>query len=126
MNPTNLKACRLLLAIGAIYLPGKTMAATMATYYVSPAGSDANPGTLAAPFQTISKARDVVRTVNGTMTGDIVVTLRGGTYALTSPLAFGTADGGKNGYYVRYVAYTGETSDRRRSHHGLDRLRRDQ
>ena len=40
-------------------------AGIQATYYVSPTGSDSNPGTLAQPFQTIAKARDVVRTVNG-------------------------------------------------------------
>jgi len=84
-------------------------AAPQATYYVSPTGSDANPGTLAQPFQTIAKARDVVRTINATMNGDIVVTLRGGTYPLASTIAFGNADGGKNGFYVRYVNYTGET-----------------
>jgi uncharacterized membrane protein YgcG len=36
---------------------------TQATYYVSPQGSDCNLGTLAAPFRTLGKARDVVRTV---------------------------------------------------------------
>ena len=49
-----------------------------ACYYVAPSGSDTNDGTVAAPFQTITKARDVVRTINGTMTGDIYVYLRGG------------------------------------------------
>jgi len=88
---------------------GITFGATQTTYYVSPTGSDANPGTLTQPFQTITKARDVVRTMNATMNGDIVVTLRGGTYPLASTIAFGTADGGKNGFYVRYVNYPGET-----------------
>jgi len=84
-------------------------AAAQATYYVSPTGNDGNPGTEAAPFRTITKARDVVRTVNSTMTGDIVVTLRGGTYPLDTTIAFGPADGGMNGNFVRYLAYTGET-----------------
>jgi hypothetical protein len=107
---TNSKSKGFLAALGVLCLPlCAAQAATQATYYVSPTGSDSNPGTLAAPFQTIAKARDVVRTVNTSMTGDIVVTLRGGTYPLTSTLAFTTADGGKNGNYVRYTAYTGET-----------------
>jgi len=84
-------------------------ASTQATYYVSPKGDDANPGTEARPLRTIAKARDVVRGLNATMTGDIVVTLRGGTYPLTQPLQFTPADGGRNGAYVRYVAYPGET-----------------
>lgn len=99
----------LLAAVGFLALPAGAAAATQATYYVSPTGSDSNPGTLAAPFRTITKARDVVRTVNTSMTGDIVVTLRGGTYPLDSTISFGPADGGKNGNYVRYVAASGET-----------------
>lgn len=82
---------------------------TQATYYVSPEGSDCNPGTLSLPFRTLTKARDVVETVNGSMTGDIVVTLRGGTYPLNGTLSFGAADSGTNGFYVRYVSYPGET-----------------
>ena len=84
-------------------------AATAASYYVSPTGSDANPGTLAAPFQTITKARDVVRTINATMAGDIYVYLRGGTYTIQSPIAFGPQDSGSNGYRIFYQAYPGET-----------------
>jgi len=37
------------------------------TYYVSPSGSDANPGTEAAPFRTIQKAADLVNP------GDVVI-----------------------------------------------------
>lgn len=85
------------------------LAAVQATYYVSPKGDDANPGTEALPFRSVAKAREVVRTINATMTGDIVVTLRGGTYALTGPITFTPADGGRNGLYVRYVNYPGET-----------------
>ncbi|MBK8802621.1 MAG: carbohydrate-binding protein [Fibrobacteres bacterium] len=99
----------LLAAVGCLALPAGVAAAPQASYYVSPVGSDSNPGTLAAPFRTITKARDVVRTVNHTMSGDIVVTLRAGTYPLDSTITFGPADGGKNGNYVRYVAYNGET-----------------
>ncbi len=83
-------------------------AATQATYYVAPDGSDANPGTLERPFQTIVKARDVVRTLTPAMTGDIVVYLRGGTYQLASPVVLGPLDGGKDGNYVRYMNYADE------------------
>jgi len=109
---TNLMAKVRFLLLGLPLMPcggAAYAAAVQASYYVSPSGSDADPGTLYAPFRTIKKARDVVRTVNGSMKGDVVVYLRGGTYALDSTVAFGPADGGTNGYYVRYVAYTGET-----------------
>lgn len=79
------------------------------TYYVSPTGSDTNPGTLSAPFQTITKARDVVRTVNTNMAQDIAVYLRGGSYAVISTIAFGPADSGTNGHRIYYQAYAGET-----------------
>jgi hypothetical protein len=84
-------------------------AATQATYYVSPIGSDDNPGTLSAPFQTITKARDVVRTINSSMTGDIYIYLRGGAYNVASTIAFGPQDSGTNGYRIYYQAYPGET-----------------
>ena len=79
-----------------------------ATFYVAPSGSDANPGTEAAPFKTITKAQKAVREINGTMTGDIVVYLREGTYQLNSTVNFDERDGGKDGHYVRYKAYKGE------------------
>ena len=77
-------------------------AAEPVTYYVSPTGSDSNPGTIDAPFQTITKARDVVRTVNSNMTGDIYVYLRGGNYNITSTITFGPQDSGTNGYRIYY------------------------
>lgn len=54
-------------------LPGPAEARAGATYYVARSGSDANPGTLAAPWRTISKA---VATVSPGAT----IYVRGGTY----------------------------------------------
>ena len=76
--------------------------------YVSPTGDDANPGTLAQPLRTLGKARDLVRTMNSAMTSDITVYLRAGTYPLTSTVTFANSDSGKNGFYVKYMAYSGE------------------
>ena len=78
-------------------------------FYVAPTGSDANEGTVTAPFQTIAKARDAVRTVNSTMTGDIFVYLRGGDYRITSPLAFEVKDSGTGNHRIYYRNYPGET-----------------
>ena len=88
--------------------PIAVSAATQAAYYVSPTGSDSNPGTIDAPFQTIVKARDAVRTINKNMTGDIYVYLRGGDYRITSTVTFGPEDSGTNGYRIYYQAYQGE------------------
>jgi hypothetical protein len=87
---------------------GGTMA-NLPGYYVSPTGSDTNAGTMSAPFLTLTKARDVVRTVNTNMTQDIHVYLRGGTYGITSTITFGPQDSGTNGRRIFYEAYPGET-----------------
>lgn len=83
-------------------------AQVMTNYYVSVWGSDENPGTEEQPFQTIQKARDVIRDNTGTWTGDIYVWIRGGIYALTGTLEFTELDSGKDGYNVIYKAYEGE------------------
>ncbi|MFF3967380.1 RICIN domain-containing protein [Streptomyces griseorubiginosus] len=88
--------------------PTPASAATQATYYVAPNGDDSNAGTISAPFKTLQHARDVVRTVNGNMTGDINVFLRGGTYPVTSTISFTSADSGTNGHQIVYAAYPGE------------------
>lgn len=99
-----------LAAVSALFL-GVTVAtaADQATFYVAPNGSDSNKGTEEAPFKTITQAQKAVRAINGTMTGDISVILRGGTYQLPATVNFTEADGGKDGHYVRYKAYTNET-----------------
>jgi len=79
-----------------------------AVYYVSPKGSDGNPGTLALPFKTLDGARGAVSDVNDAMTGDIIVYLRGGVYPLTSSTTFTASDSGTNGHNIIYQSYPGE------------------
>jgi len=76
--------------------------------YVATSGSDTDPGTMARPFRTLARARDAVREMTPNMTADVTVYVRGGTYPQTATLAFTNADGGKNGWYVKYLAYPGE------------------
>lgn len=80
--------------------------------FISPIGNDmSGDGSFEKPYQTLSKAKDVVGTLNSSMTGDIIVYLRGGTYHIEEPLAFGVNDSGSNGYNVIYQAYPGETPE---------------
>lgn len=81
-----------------------------ATFYISPSGSDVNPGTISQPFQTLTRARDAVRSVNKNMTGDIIVYLRGGYYQLSSPLTLDAGDSGTNGHLIIWQSYPGETA----------------
>lgn len=78
------------------------------TLYVSPAGNDASPGTSPAqPLRTLQHARDVVRALDTSMTGDITVELLPGTYRLTQPLTLDASDSGSNGYSVVWTAAPG-------------------
>lgn len=68
------------------------------TFYVATNGSDSNPGTLAAPWQTIKKAAD-------TLVAGQTVYIRAGTYKETvTATRSGTAAAG----YITYSAYPGD------------------
>jgi hypothetical protein len=83
-------------------------AAIQATFYVAPDGNDGNPGSITAPFRTVEHARDVVRATKTTMTGDIYVYLRGGSYPVSSTIEFGPGDSGTDDHRVVYAAYPNE------------------
>ena len=70
-----------------------------ATYYLAPNGSDANAGSLAAPFFTLNKVVTVVGA------GDVVY-LRGGTYFYTNTQRL-TVSGTSNAP-IKLLAYTNE------------------
>ncbi len=97
----------LLLLIAAALGIGAASASAVTNYYVSPSGSDAAAGTLAAPFRTLGRAQTAVRALTARMSSDIVVNLRAGTYALPSTLALSDASGdsGENGHRVVWQAY---------------------
>jgi hypothetical protein len=68
----------------AVFSLGMSLSRSATNYYVSPTGSDSNPGSRAAPFKTIQKAAnvvaagDVVHVAPGTYTG-IIRTTKSGT-----------------------------------------------
>ena len=77
------------------------------TVYVSPGGSDDNPGTAASPVQTLQRAQQLVRKSNANMASDITVTLADGYYRMTSPLTLDPSDSGTNGHNVVWTAAAG-------------------
>jgi hypothetical protein len=84
-------------------------AASAGDFYVAPDGKDDNPGTEQAPFASLERSRDAVcQLVRGGLQGDIAVFVRGGTYTVEKPLAFGPEDSGTVEYAVTYAAYPGE------------------
>ncbi len=67
-------------------------------YYVSPFGSDENPGGKDMPFATIHRAQQQVRTLlnaGALPPGGVTIVLKEGTYALKTPLVFTKRDSGR-------------------------------
>jgi hypothetical protein len=75
--------------------------ANLSAYYVSPTGSDSNPGTLASPFLTLEKAQTAMRAGSQKKTY-----LRAGTYTRTAQLALTSADNGET-----WATYSGDAAD---------------
>ena len=78
-------------------------------FYVAPDGNDGNPGTLASPFASVTKARDTIRALKDSLpAGQINVYIRGGDYVLDSAVTFGAQDSGTDSKPIVYQAYNGE------------------
>lgn len=88
-----LPAAALLAAVFSLPAPG-----VPATYYVSPSGADAGPGTVTEPWRTIGKAATTLAP------GDTVL-IRAGTYAEQVQVAVS----GMAGAEVTFAAYPGES-----------------
>jgi hypothetical protein len=85
------------------------MFAVLTEFWVSPDGSDTSPGTRAAPFLTLERARDAIRALpKSRRQGQITVYLRGGTYRLAQTFVLDPNDSGLNGHKVTYCAAPGE------------------
>lgn len=85
----------------AMFLLFLTSAAAAAqnSVYVSPDGSDSNPGTISLPYQTIAKAMSVA-------SAGTIIYLRAGTYTLNATLKAGVS--GTATDYINLWAYPGE------------------
>jgi hypothetical protein len=103
----------LALAIGVILATGgiaataqpASAAPLQAIAYASPSGTGATCSQ-AAPC-SLSAAQTKIRALTSSMTGDLVVQLAGGTYALSAPLTLTALDSGTNGFTVAYRAAPG-------------------
>lgn len=102
-----------LISIGIV---GICSSAVAADFYVATNGSDAWSGTLDSPhqgkngpFASIERARDAVRELKKTKTGDITVEIRGGVYQLEKTVVFGLEDSGSDSVKISYQAYPKET-----------------
>jgi hypothetical protein len=72
-------------------------------------GKDTNNGTsINRPFKTISKARQVVQSLDKTRGGDIFINLLGGIYFQDTTLEFNEKDGGTNNCNIIYKNFDGK------------------
>ncbi len=104
IRTANLTAVKPLLKVmlagaGAIFLASLGEAQP---YFVSPAGNDANSGSLEHPFATLQRAQTAARERRGD------VFLRGGTYYLPATLVFTAQDGGTKDAPVIFQNYQAE------------------
>ncbi len=98
----------LLLVLAVLAVP----AFAKVNFYVSTAGSDQNPGTLAKPFATLERARDAIRELKkqGQLPSNgVTVILRGGQYFLDRRFELSWQDSGLPNSPVVYRAYKNET-----------------
>jgi hypothetical protein len=78
-------------------------------FYISPTGSDSNPGTIGAPFSTIGKAQQSIQDIKSAGNfGGATVYLRSGTYSLDSTINFTDDDSGTANYPITYKNYQNE------------------
>src|SRR3954468_18650476 len=88
-----------LAATGMLATPA--LSAPQQVVHVAPNGDDAHDGTSEAQaVRTPQRAQELVRGLIPAMTGDVSVSLAGGTYALSAPLRLTAADSGANGHRV--------------------------
>lgn len=73
-------------------------------FYVSPTGNDTSgDGSASAPWKSISKARDHVRTITP-LTEDVNIVLKNGRHELATPLDLTSQDSGRNNFKITYKA----------------------
>jgi hypothetical protein len=88
--------------------PAPAQAASVTTLYVAPGAAAGGTGTSQLPFATIDQAEQAAH--QDSASSDVVVGLAGGTYRLTQPLTFTSADSGQSGHTISYAAPAGQTA----------------
>jgi hypothetical protein len=75
--------------------------------YVSPTGNDGAAGTIAAPLQTLTAARDKADQLKAT-NPPVTIYFRAGTYYLNAPVTFAPANSGTASAPIIYRSFPGE------------------
>src|ERR1019366_4723585 len=94
------------LAGAAMSAPASAQAASVTTLSVVPGAAAGGTGTSQLPFATIDQAEQAAH--QDSASSDVVVNLAAGTYRLTQPLTFTSADSGQNGHTISYAGPAGD------------------
>jgi len=86
----------------AAFIPENQRQIPTVTIHVAPVGNDAGDGSVARPFQSLTRAQRAVRSANSN--ADVIVELGDGIYRLSEPLQFRAVDGGQAGTRVMWKA----------------------
>jgi hypothetical protein len=85
------------------------LASSSTDFHVSPAGSDANPGTRDRPLKTLERAREAVRRARSDGTrGEITIWLHSGQFQLARTFDLGSREGGFEDGPTNFRAAPGE------------------
>jgi len=85
-----------------------SISSVSADFFVSPEGSDLNPGTKEKPFKTPEKARDIIREKNLNKKETVVIWFFGGRYFRKESFKLKEKDSGSKNYQIVYKAVPGE------------------
>lgn len=103
MKNRGLSAVLAIVMLVALYtVPSYAENSIYTQIYVSENGNDLSDGSQNAPFRTIEKAKEYVKTISDNMNGDIIVNIEKGTYYLEDTMVFRNEDSGKNGHKIIY------------------------
>ncbi len=92
----------------AIAAPVAAQAATVTNLYVAPGAAAGGTGTAQLPLASLGQAEQLAH--QDSATADVVVNLAAGTYRLTQPLDFTSADAGQNGHTITYAGTAGQAT----------------
>ncbi len=110
MNDLSLRARAAQLCLAALLLA--PVSGLAAEFFVAPDGRDDATGSLTAPFRSLERARDALRSLRESQRlapGEAAtIWLRGGTYPRTQPFELGPRDAGKPDAPTVIAAYRGE------------------
>lgn len=103
-----MKHCANIIFGALLLLIGSLASAAPLVLHVATTGRDANPGTAASPFRTLTGARDAIAKLEALPEGGVRVIIHGGVHYLAEPLTLGPENSGTANAPIVYAGAPGE------------------